>query len=74
MSRVRKVATFLAFNLLFFALYLNFVHSDVHLTNDHPAVLNRDVPAFGETQLVKNPEQYSSPVGTTITQPKSQLN
>ena len=26
--RVRKVANFFAFNLLFFALYLNFIHKD----------------------------------------------
>lgn len=26
--RVRKIANFFAFNLLFFALYLNFVHRD----------------------------------------------
>ena len=27
-SRVRKIANFVAFNLLFFALYLNFIHKD----------------------------------------------
>jgi hypothetical protein len=26
--RVRKIAKFFAFNLLFFALYLNFIHQD----------------------------------------------
>ena len=26
--RVRKIANFFAFNLLFFALYLNFIHRD----------------------------------------------
>ena len=26
--RVRKIANFFAFNLLFFALYLNFIHKD----------------------------------------------
>ena len=27
-KRVRKIANFFAFNLLFFALYLNFIHKD----------------------------------------------
>jgi len=27
-SRVRRIANFIAFNLLFFALYLNFIHRD----------------------------------------------
>ena len=26
--RIRKIANFFAFNLLFFALYLNFIHKD----------------------------------------------
>ena len=27
-SRVRRIANFFAFNLLFFALYLNFIHQE----------------------------------------------
>ncbi len=57
-SRIRKVATFLAFNLLFFALYLNFVHADAQLPQDNSAAPYDAVPAFGETELVKNPEKY----------------
>lgn len=57
-SRIRKVATFLAFNLLFFAVYLNFVHADAQLPHDVSSSLKEASPAFGETQLVKNPEKY----------------
>ncbi len=34
-TRVRKVVNFFAFNLLFFALYLNFIHND---KNNLPSV------------------------------------
>ena len=33
-SRVRKIANFFAFNLLFFALYLNFIHKDNKVLRD----------------------------------------
>ena len=55
--RIRKIVNFVAFNLLFFALYLNFIHKDnngniVDLsTNDNKVVLN-------ETVLVDNPLKY----------------
>lgn len=55
--RVRKIANFFAFNLLFFALYLNFIHKDkvVFSTEQNPAPANA---AFSGTVLVKNPEKY----------------
>jgi hypothetical protein len=57
--RVRKIANFFAFNLLFFALYLNFIHKDkvVFATEEQtaPAAANA---AFSGTVLVKNPEKY----------------
>jgi hypothetical protein len=40
--RVRKIANFFAFNLLFFALYLNFIHKDPN-------------PAFAGNTADKNP-------------------
>ena len=55
--RVRKIVNFFAFNLLFFALYLNFIHKDNVATaavNDNTA----NTAAFSGTVLVKNPEQY----------------
>jgi hypothetical protein len=58
-KRVRKIANFFAFNLLFFALYLNFIHKDkssiVPITAT-PAT--QSTPAFSGTVLVENPEQY----------------
>lgn len=57
-SRIRKVATFLAFNLLFFAVYLNFVHADAQLPYDITPTIKEPSPAFGETRLVKDPEKY----------------
>lgn len=59
-SRIRKVATFLALNLLFFALYLNFVHADAQLVQDNAPTLKEPTSAFGETEVVKNPENYNN--------------
>jgi hypothetical protein len=59
--RVRKIANFFAFNLLFFAIYLNFIHKDKVVfaseeqTVTAPAAANA---AFSGTVLVKNPEKY----------------
>jgi hypothetical protein len=50
--RVRKIANFFAFNLLFFALYLNFIHKDsVAVTGATP----QNTAAFSGTVLVENP-------------------
>lgn len=51
-NRVRKIANFFAFNLLFFALYLNFVHKDKMAIAAMP-----QNSAFSGTVLVNNPEQ-----------------
>ena len=57
--RVRKIANFFAFNLLFFALYLNFIHKDkvtAATTIDQGA--QQSTAAFSGTVLVDNPEKY----------------
>ncbi len=54
--RIRKIVNFFAFNLLFFALYLNFIHSDNAATADIPAEYNAS--AFTGTVLVENPAEY----------------
>lgn len=62
--RVRKIATFCAFNLLFFALYLNFIHQD----KQPGATVDRSVKpaaAFSGTVLVENPEKYLEPKSAT---------
>ncbi|MFN8288660.1 MAG: hypothetical protein U0U70_00245 [Chitinophagaceae bacterium] len=50
--RVRKIANFFAFNLLFFALYLNFIHKD-----------KPQVTFTGETAVQQNPAAFS---GTSV--------
>ena len=60
--RIRKIVNFFAFNLLFFALYLNFIHKD-RATNDiAPAAVVNSQPNSGPavytgTVLVQNPEK-----------------
>jgi hypothetical protein len=58
--RVRKIANFFAFNLLFFALYLNFIHKD---NTAIPASTNmagqqHTTPAFSGTVLVESTGQF----------------
>ena len=59
--RIRKIVNFFAFNLLFFALYLNFIHKDRANIDVAPAVVNTSVnstAAYTGTVLVQNPEKY----------------
>lgn len=63
--RVRKIANFFAFNLLFFALYLNFIHKDKPQVNFN-----------GETAVQQNPAAFSGasvvssqPVKKEVAQP-----
>ena len=58
-KRVRKIANFFAFNLLFFALYLNFIHKDnTSIQENNTTVQPKAASAFGTTVLVANPEKY----------------
>lgn len=55
--RVRKIANFFAFNLLFFALYLNFIHKDkVAVVTD--STVQQSAAAFSGTVLVEDPSEY----------------
>jgi len=54
-KRISRVLNFFAFNLLFFALYLNFIHKD---SNTTAAAVSKPVPSVRGTVLVNNPEQY----------------
>lgn len=56
-KRISRVLNFFAFNLLFFALYLNFVHRDNN-TQSLPATRSVVVGAANGTVLVSNPDQY----------------
>ena len=59
--RIRKIVNFFAFNLLFFALYLNFIHKDRENNDIAPAVVStpaNSTAAYTGTVLVQNPEKY----------------
>jgi hypothetical protein len=64
--RVRKIANFFAFNLLFFALYLNFIHKD---KSGFPVATQtaseQNAAAFSGTVLVDNPEQLKEKKNVT---------
>lgn len=59
--RIRKIVNFFAFNLLFFALYLNFIHKD-RVNNETVPTAAVSTPNTGTTYtgtvLVQNPEKY----------------
>lgn len=55
-KRISRVLNFFAFNLLFFALYLNFVHKDKNIQAAAPT--SKNVASIKGTVLVTNPEQY----------------
>ena len=60
--RIRKIVNFFAFNLLFFALYLNFIHKD-RTNNDMAPTAVVSAPStngvtYTGTVLVQNPEKY----------------
>ncbi len=60
--RIRKVVNFFAFNLLFFALYLNFIHKDKTGVETAPASVSTNASSFTGTVLVQNPEKYLNKV------------
>jgi hypothetical protein len=55
--RIRKIVNFFAFNLLFFALYLNFIHKDSTMVSPVPVQTNA-AAVFNTTTPVQNPEKY----------------
>jgi hypothetical protein len=56
-KRISGILNFFAFNFLFFALYLNFVHKDSNIQS--LPVSKSVVASTGRgTVLVSNPEQY----------------
>ena len=70
--RVRKIANFFAFNLLFFALYLNFIHKDksnVVVSGVAQTASQSNPAAFSETVLVDGPQQEQQKNTATAQQP-----
>jgi hypothetical protein len=57
-SRVRKIANFFAFNLLFFAIYINFIHKDQQSSGNADRTEKRKAAAFSGTVLAEHPEKY----------------
>jgi hypothetical protein len=62
--RVRKIANFFAFNLLFFALYLNFIHKDKIGIPTADQAVQPKTAAFSETAMVNNANQQATSVAT----------
>ena len=60
--RIRKIVNFFAFNLLFFALYLNFIHKDRATIDIAPAAVvssqANNAGVYTGTVLVQNPEKF----------------
>ncbi|MBS1653595.1 MAG: hypothetical protein JSU05_02030 [Bacteroidetes bacterium] len=56
--RIRKIVNFFAFNLLFFALYLNFIHKDKVVADASPVTHTNGAAYSGAAVLVQNPEKY----------------
>lgn len=60
--RIRKIVNFFAFNLLFFALYLNFIHKDRANIDIAPTAVvstqSTNAAAYTGTVLVQNPEKF----------------
>lgn len=66
-KRVHKVANFLAFNLLFFALYLNFIYKD---PSGAPTEKKQQEPAaFSEALTDNKPAAQQIPVKTNDINP-----
>jgi hypothetical protein len=65
--RIRKIVNFFAFNLLFFALYLNFIHKDSAAIQ--PVLVQTNAAAvFNGTAPVQNPEKYlETKTNTSVT-------
>jgi hypothetical protein len=70
-KRISRVLNFFAFNLLFFALYLNFVHKDNN-SQTLPSAKSSVTANSKGTVLVNNPEQYLSKTHKEMT-PTAQL-
>ena len=62
-KRISRVLNFFAFNLLFFALYLNFIHKDN--CSELPVLKNATASVKG-TVLVSNPGDYVKHDGKTV--------
>ena len=66
--RIRKIVNFFAFNLLFFALYLNFIHKDKTMIEPVPVKAVTAAAVTG-TVPVQDVEKYlNAKSATSVTQ------
>ncbi len=66
--RIRKIVNFFAFNLLFFALYLNFIHKDKSV--NLPVAVQANAPAITGTVPVQDAERYlNAKTAASVSQP-----
>ena len=76
--RVRKIANFFAFNLLFFALYLNFIHKDKVAIPTDATATQQNAAAFSGTVLVEDASEYmnksTDAAATKVTVPQEAKN
>lgn len=71
-KRISRVLNFFAFNLLFFALYLNFIHKDSNVQETQAP--KAPTASIKGTVLVSNPEQYlNKNIAKNAEQPTAQL-
>ena len=57
-KRIHRIANFFAFNLLFFALYLNFIHQDKVTPTNEQAIVQQATASVSGTVPVNQPEKY----------------
>ena len=69
--RIRRIANFFAFNLLFFALYLNFIHKDKAAVTP-PEQTVQTTASAGGTVPVSHPEKYLGAKTTGLATTSSQ--
>ncbi|MFZ9386328.1 MAG: hypothetical protein ACO25B_00480 [Chitinophagaceae bacterium] len=75
--RVRKIANFFAFNLLFFALYLNFIHKDkapVNFAGDQASIQQQTAAFGGPMEQTPGPADKKATVAISNTQKADQNN
>lgn len=61
--RLRRIVNFFAFNLLFFALYLNFIHKEKNVTGATAPQVETTASVIGSVP-VNQPEKYLEDKGT----------
>ena len=57
-KRIYNLTNFLAFNVLFFAVYLNFIHKTNNAVSSSRSSVKTEKATHLQTQVVENPEEY----------------